>query len=91
MKGGQLIYGGPGEDVIAAGRDADNIDAGTGADFVAGGHGKDLISGGAGDDLIRASDPHRDEIRCVRGSDRVFIGRRDRLLGCERVTYGWDG
>lgn len=62
-----------------------------GDDTIAGGSGRDDISAGAGDDFVRASDPDRDVVRCARGRDRVFIARRDRVLGCERITPGWDG
>lgn len=89
--GGQVLFGGTGRDFISAGRGADSVHAGPGVDRIAGGQGRDTISGGAGDDFIRASDPDRDVIRCGRGKDRVFIGRRDRVFGCERITYGWDG
>ncbi len=43
-----------------------------------------------GDDRIRASDPDSDTVRCGPGNDHVFISRRGRVFGCERVTYGSD-
>lgn len=76
------VIGGPG---------ADRIEAGRGDDTIAGGSGRDDISAGAGDDFVRASGPDRDVVRCARGRDRVFIARRDRVFGCERITPGWDG
>ena len=89
--GDQYLAGGSGRDHVIGGPGADRIEAGRGGDTIAGGTGRDDISAGAGDDFVRASDPDRDVVRCGRGRDRVFIARRDRVFGCERITLGWDG
>jgi Ca2+-binding RTX toxin-like protein len=89
--GYQFLLGGSGVDSIVGGRGGDSLNGGRGADVMTGGPGRDFIYGGAGDDRIRASDPDRDIVYCGPGNDRAFISRRDRVSGCERVTYGSDG
>lgn len=99
FRGYQFLLGGSGVDSIAGGRGGDLLNGeagadvmagGAGRDFLYGGAGRDLIYGGAGDDRISASDPDRDTVRCGPGNDHAFISRRDRVFGCERVTYSSD-
>jgi hypothetical protein len=89
--GDDALAGGSGKDRILGRGGADRIEAGPGADLVAGGAARDRIYAGSGDDVIHATDPDRDLVRCGRGNDRAFIGRKDRAFDCERVTHGSDG
>jgi hypothetical protein len=84
--GGDQLSGGGGEDRLAGESGNDRLDAGDGADRLDGGPGRDLIVGGFGADRVRALDGERDVVRCGVGVDQVLADRRDRLIGCERIS-----
>jgi hypothetical protein len=88
-RGGLILEGGRGPDFVVGGSGEDVVEGGRGRDQIVGRRGSDEIAAGAGNDLIRASDEDRDVVRCGSGRDRVFVSRKDRVRGCERVTFGW--
>jgi arylsulfatase A-like enzyme len=56
------------------------------ADVLRGTRRRDWICAGRGPDRIDVRGGRRDVVRCGRGFDRVRAGRRDRLVGCERIA-----
>jgi Ca2+-binding RTX toxin-like protein len=76
-----VIWAGPGDDVIRGGGGNDVICAGPGDDRVYAGRGFDRVYGGGGDDLV-VGQQGADDLRGGRGDD-TLLGRRgsDRLRG----------
>jgi Ca2+-binding RTX toxin-like protein len=76
--GGDWIWGDGGDDVL---------DGGVGNDRIWGGWGGDAIEGGGGNDVINSSenDGLIDSVDCGPGTDRVLVGRSDRVFNCETV------
>lgn len=73
--GGNLLDGGPGDDVIAAGAAGPDVPA-----------GKDTVLGGDGDDEIDSTDDQSDIVRCGPGSDTVKADASDDVASdCETV------
>lgn len=79
--GDDVIHGRGGSDVICAGAGEDKVYGGRGVDRVYGGGGDDLIVGGQGTDHLRGN-AGADTILSQRGSDRAIGGGgRDIVLG----------
>jgi Tol biopolymer transport system component len=57
-----------------------------GNDKIVGRGGPDLLSGGPGSDTIDAADGVRDTVDCGPGHDRARVDKKDKLIGCEKVT-----
>jgi Ca2+-binding RTX toxin-like protein len=56
------------------------------AESIRGTAGRDSVLGGGGNDTIRVRRGSVDKVRCGRGHDTVFAGRRDRVAAdCEQV------
>jgi Ca2+-binding RTX toxin-like protein len=94
--GGDLMKAGDGHDCVVGGSGGDRIDGGRGDDRVTGGSGADLLvdrngvnafDAGAGKDSVFARNGARELVRCGSGKDRAQVDRRDRVRGCELVTY----
>ena len=94
--GDDRLLGGKASDNLDGGADNDVLNGGADRDFLDGAGGRDEIFGAGGNDHIVSStagsllshDGVGDLVRCGSGFDRVAADRRDRLHGCERVTFG---
>src|SRR3954451_3659206 len=93
--GADRIRGAGGHDCLLGGRGSDRLLGEAGDDRLTGGSGNDVLTGGAGtnsydagrgNDVVNAANGRRETVRCGPGRDRVRADRRDRLVGCERVT-----
>ena len=72
------IYGGAGDDGIAAWSGDDTVEAGEGDDFVLAEDGDDLVFGGAGDDLVDGGS----------GNDTIWLGEGDDETADDGVSPG---
>jgi Tol biopolymer transport system component len=89
----ELLFGGPGNDVVAGGRGNDFVFGGTGDDVVLGGNGPDRLFGGPGNDTLFGGSG-RDVFDCGPGQDTVYRVRgapgRDAFVSrdaeCERIV-----
>jgi Ca2+-binding RTX toxin-like protein len=79
-EGGNLLDGGPGDDVIVSERQEGFF----GPDFRG---GADTVSGGEGNDMIRSRDLQRDVISCGPGHDEAVVDSLDAVdADCENVV-----
>lgn len=85
-RGDDCLFGAAGRDRITGGPGADRLAGGDGADRLTGGGGADSFSGGDGRDRLDAADGRSERVRCGRGRDIARVDRRDRVIGCERVS-----
>lgn len=86
--GDDMLAGGSGNDRLFGSAGADRLFGEAGKDRLIGGGGRNVVDGGSGNDSIDVRNGERDRVICGRGRDRVRADRRDRLNGCERVTFG---
>ena len=87
--GRDVIVGGDGRDVIEGGVGDDDLSGGAGDDRIEGFTGADVLRGQEGNDLLASGDGRQgnDRLSCGAGTrDRANADRRDRVVGCERVT-----
>ncbi|MBI5104549.1 MAG: hypothetical protein HZB46_06120 [Solirubrobacterales bacterium] len=82
------LLGDVGNDRLTGGVDADRLSGGAGDDVLLPGRGRDRVAGGAGNDTISARDGARDVVDCGRGRDTARVDRKDRVVGCEKVSRG---
>ena len=94
--GDDRLLGGKASDNLDGDSGDDLLNGFSGRDFLDGAGGRDEIVAGAGNDRIVSStagslfshDGVADVVKCGPGFDRVAADRKDRLSGCERVTFG---
>jgi Ca2+-binding RTX toxin-like protein len=88
-----IVFGGPGNDMIDGVTGDDDIFAGAGADYVKGFTGDDRIQGGAGvdlldgnqdNDVIISADNEPDAAACGGGKNRVIRDGVDLPLRCQK-------
>ena len=84
--GGDRLSGGAAADRLSGDSGNDRLTGGRGGDRLTGGRGRDRVSGNPGNDRINVRDKRRDRVNCGTGFDRVKADRRDRLVGCEKVS-----
>ncbi len=77
---GNILDGGPGDDVLIGGAGADHLSGGGGADELSGGLGPDVLQGGAGNDKLFGGD----------GSDLLCGGFDDGVGNCYGSNTGDD-
>jgi Ca2+-binding RTX toxin-like protein len=81
VRGGKVIRGGPGDDVLLGSSRSQTILGGGGNDHICAGDGNDVIHGGPGDDVIHG-DGRGDTVYGDGGSDRLYGDLLDdRLYG----------
>lgn len=84
--GHDCLIGGAGNDTIRGERGDDRLTGGPGADTLLGGAGLNAYDAGPGNDFVNAVNGRVELVRCGSGRDRAVVDRRDRVVGCERVT-----
>jgi Ca2+-binding RTX toxin-like protein len=87
LGGHDCAVGGPGRDRIDGGRGNDRLTGGTGRDVLVDRFGDNAFDAGSGKDSVYARNGSGDLVRCGPGRDHAQVDRRDRLRGCELVTY----
>ena len=84
---GDRLSGRGGNDVLLGGNGDDCLSGGGGKDALTGGSGVDKLDGGPGNDTINSRDKRKETVRCGTGKqDRVSADRKDKLIGCEKVS-----
>jgi hypothetical protein len=63
------------------------LTGGRGDDRLSGGSGVNAYDAGPGADCIDAPNGRPELVRCGSGRDRARVDRRDRVRGCERLTF----
>jgi len=76
------IYGGAGDDCLAAGAGDDTLYGEAGDDLLLGGDGADVLLGGNGDDLLDGADGE-DTLQPGAGDDWLYADPADTVLGAE--------
>jgi Ca2+-binding RTX toxin-like protein len=84
--GHDCLLGGRGGDTLQGDTGDDRLTGGSGADVLVGGPGTNAYDAGRGNDVVNAANHRIELIRCGAGKDRARVDRRDRVIGCERVT-----
>ena len=79
----ETVYGGSGNDTIAAGPVASRLIGGGGNDTIKGSPDEDRIEGNEGDDTIDSRDGRYDSIDCGPGNDVVLADPDDGVSNCE--------
>jgi Ca2+-binding RTX toxin-like protein len=74
-----IVWAGPGDDVVRTGQSGDVIYGGPGADRIEGNQWKDTLFGGAGNDVLRGG-PLHDRLHGGPGRDRLFGGQHADVL-----------
>ena len=81
------LTGDAGDDLLNGGGGPDYLEGSGGRDEIIGARGNDRIVSSTGGSLL-SYDGVADVVKCGPGFDRVAADRKDRLSGCERVTFG---